>query len=370
MRSTLTRTASLGALTLAGALALTSCAGADSGSDSGSGSADGAELSGEILFYDTSGGDVWEGLNDTLFADFTEQTGVTVVDDYNEASTKFFAGAQNGAVDWSLVFLPSLSDAQQAADEGYLADIDTSIVPVDQLVEGTYSKTGIEVGTFGMVLAWNTDTWPLDGDHPENWEDLYDTAKFPGQRCLFNNPQYGWTLESALLADGVAPEDLYPLDTDRALDKLGTIKDSVTWWSSGAQSIESFENGSCDLGIVWANRAFTASQNGFPISVSWDQAGYANSVWAIPADAPNPEAAQHLLKSVIENTEGQIAFASKVPTPIPASSTGVAVSDFPEDIQPFLPVGDNTKTAITLDADYYKENNAALTDQFNRWVAQ
>lgn len=370
MRSTITRAASLGALTLAGALALTSCAGADSGSDSGSGSADGADLSGEILFYDTSGGDVWEGLNDTLFADFTEQTGVTVVDDYNEASTKFFAGAQNGAVDWSLVFLPSLSDAQQAADEGYLADIDTSIVPVDQLVEGTYSKTGIEVGTFGMVLAWNTDTWPLDGEHPENWEDLYDTAKFPGQRCLFNNPQYGWTLESALLADGVAADDLYPLDTERALDKLGTIKDNVTWWSSGAQSIESFENGSCDLGIVWANRAFTASQNGFPISVSWDQAGYANSVWAIPADAPNPEAAQHLLKSVIENTEGQIAFASKVPTPIPASSTDVAVSDFPEDIQPFLPVGDNTQTAITLDADYYKENNAALTDQFNRWVAQ
>lgn len=366
MNTTLTRGASLGALALAGALALTSCSGGGTGSDTASG----GEISGDILFYDTSGGDVWEGLNDTLFADFTEETGVKVVDDYNEASTKFFAAAQNGAVDWSLVFLPSLSDAQQAADNGYLAEIDTSVVPVDQLVDGTYSKTGIEVGTFGMVLAWNTDTWPLDEEHPQTWEDLYDTEKFPGQRCLFNNPQYGWTLESALLADGVAADDLYPLDTERAFEKLGTIKDSVTWWSSGAQSIESFENGSCDLGIVWANRAFTAAQNDFPISVSWDQAGYANSVWAIPADAPNPEAAQALLKSVIENTQGQIDFASKVPTPIPASSTGISVSDFPEDIQPFLPVGDNVATAITLDADYYKENNADLTDQFNRWVAQ
>jgi len=59
-----------------------------------------------------------------------------------------------------------------------------------------------------------------------------------------------------------------------------------------------------------------------------------------------------------------------VPTPIPAASTGVGVGDFPEDIQPFLPVGENTDTAITLDADYYKENNTELTDQFNRWVAQ
>lgn len=365
MKTNLTRATSIGALVLAGALAFTGCAGSATPEANGD-----SAISGDILFYDTSGGDVWEELNNTLFADFTEETGVKVIDDYNEASTKFFAAAQNNAVDWSLVFLPSLSDAQQAADNGYLAKIDTSIVPVDKLVEGTYSDTGIEVGTFGMVLAWNTDTWPVDGEHPQNWNDFYDTKKFPGQRCLFNNPQYGWTLESALLADGVAADDLYPLDTKRAFKKLDTIKDDVTWWSSGAQSIESFENGSCDLGIVWANRAFTASQNGFPMSVSWDQAGYANSVWAIPADAPNPAAAQELLKSVIENAEGQIAFASKVPTPIPASSTNVGIEDFPEDIRAFLPVGDNVKNAITLDATYYQENNADLTDQFNRWVAK
>lgn len=356
----------IGALALASALTLTACAGGSSDRPNDDGS-----LSGEVLFYDTSGGDVWDGLDKTLFADFTKETEVRVVDDYNEASTKFFAAAQNGAVDWSLVFLPSVSDAQQAADKGYLAKIDTSIVPVDKLADGSYSETGIEVGTFGMVLAWNEKTWPSDGEHPTTWKDLYDTQKFPGKRCFFNNPQYGWTLESALLADGVAPESLYPLDTERAFAKLDTVKNDVTWWSSGAQSIESFENGSCDLGIVWANRAFTAKQeNGFPLGVSWDQAGYANSVWAIPADAPNPMAAQHLLKSVIENTQGQIAFGSRVPTPIPASTNGVKVDDFMAEVQPFLPVGENVATAIPLDSKYYEENNAELTDMFNRWVAQ
>lgn len=358
--------AALGALAMAGALALTACAG-----DTGGGSNEEGKLSGDILFYDTSGGNVWEGLNDTLFADFTKETGVTVSDDYNEASTKFFAAAQNGAVDWSLVFLPSVSDAQKAADEGYLAKIDTSIVPVDQLEDGTYSETGIEVGTFGMVLAWNEKTWPADGAHPSTWTDLYDTTAFPGKRCFFNNPQYGWTLESALLADGVSPDALYPLDTDRALAKLDTIKKDITWWSSGAQSVESFENGSCDLGIVWANRAFNAAHdNGFPLGVSWDQAGYANSVWAIPADAPNKEAAQHLLKSVIENVKGQVAFGNRVPTPIPAATKGVDVSEFSADVQPFLPVGENVKTAISLDAAYYEQNNEKLTDLFNRWIAK
>ena len=37
------------------------------------------------------------GSTQTLFSDFTTETGVKVVDDYNEASTKFFAAAQNGA---------------------------------------------------------------------------------------------------------------------------------------------------------------------------------------------------------------------------------------------------------------------------------
>lgn len=361
--------ARIGALALASALTLTAC-GSGGGSTENPGGANGSP-SGEILFYDTSGGDVWDGLNETLFSDFTAETGVKVVDDYNEASTKFFAAAQNGAVDWSLVFLPSVSDAQQAADKGYLAKIDTSIVPVDKLAEGSYSETGIEVGTFGMVLTWNEKTWPSSGEHPKTWNDLYDTQKFPGKRCFFNNPQYGWTLESALLADGVAPESLYPLDTDRAFAKLDTIKNDVTWWSSGAQSIESFENGSCDLGILWANRAFTAKQeNGFPLGVSWDQAGYANSVWAIPADAPNPKAAQELLKSVIENSKGQIAFGSRVPTPVPASVKGTKIEDFAAEVQPFLPVGNNVANAIALDSAYYEENNAKLTDLFNRWVAK
>ncbi|MRX44631.1 extracellular solute-binding protein [Agromyces kandeliae] len=353
-----------GAATLASAIALTSCA----SSGTGASSEDGA-LSGDILFYDTSGGQVWEELDATLFADFTAATGVTVTDDYNEAATKFFAAAEAGQVPWSLAFLPTVNDAEKAAEEGYLAEIDTSIVPVDQLVEGTYSDYGIEVGTFGMVLTWDDEAYP--GEKPSEMADLWDLDTFPGKRCFFNNPQYGWTLEAALLADGVAPDALYPLDVDRALAKLDEIKDDITWWTSGAQSIESFENGSCDIGILWANRAFVAaSENGFPASITWNEAGYSNSVWAIPADAPNAAAAQELLANVIENTDGQIAFASKVPTPIPASVVGLEPASFPSDVQQFLPIGDNVTDSIRQDIGYYSENIDAVLDQFNRWVGE
>jgi len=355
----------MGAGALVAALTLASCSDSTAAPEASDGS---SEISGDILFYDTSGGTVWEQLDATLFADFTADTGVTVTDDYNEAATKFFGAAEAGAVDWSLLFLPTLNDAEQAADAGYLAEIDESIVPLDKLVEGTYSEYGIEVGTFGMVLAWDDDAYETA---PTSMSDLWDVEAFPGNRCFFNNPQYGWTLEAALLADGVAAEDLYPLDVDRALAKLDEIKDDITWWTSGAQSIESFENGSCDIGILWANRAFSAkTDNDFPMEITWDEGGYANSVWAIPADAPNAEAAQELLAHVINNTDGQIAFASTIPTPIPASVIGIEPSDFPEAVQSFLPVGTNVENAIRQDTDYYAENLDDVLDAFNRWVSE
>lgn len=361
MKSTTRR---LGAALAVTALAVSACGSSKSPETSSTP----GELSGDILFYDTSGGDVWTELSQTLFADFTADTGVTVTDDYNEAATKFFGAAEAGQVPWSLVFFPTVNDARTAAEAGFLADIDTSIVPLDKLTEGTYDQHGIEVGTFGMVLAWDGDAYETA---PSSMSDLWDVQRFPGKRCFFNNPQYGWTLEAALLADGVAPDALYPLDVDRALGKLDEIKSDITWWTSGAQSIESFENGSCDIGILWANRATTAkTENGFPMEITWNQAGYSNSVWAIPADAPNPAAAQELLANVINNTAGQVAFASKIPTPIPASVIGVGPQDFPAEVQPFLPLGDNVKNSIRQDADYYADNLDPVMDAFNRWVGQ
>jgi len=328
-----------------------------------------APISGDILFYDTSGGPVWDQLSATLFKNFTTDTGVTVSDDYNEAATKFFAGAEAGQVPWSLVFMPTVGDAANAAKSGFLEPIDKSIVPVDKLVEGTYDDYGIQVGTFGMVLAWNDSKYT--GTKPSKMADLFDTTTFPGKRCFFNDPQYGWTLEAALLADGVAPADLYPLDVTRALAKLDTIKNDIVWWSGGAESVQDFENGSCDIGILWANRALGAKvDTGFPMAITWDQGGYANSEWSIPAGAPNKAAAQQLLAHVINDTQGQIDFASKVPTPIPAQVKDADPNAYPEAVRSYLPVGANIANAIAQDGPYYEANAKDLLDQFNRWLAQ
>jgi putative spermidine/putrescine transport system substrate-binding protein len=88
--------------------------------------------------------------------------------------------------------------------------------------------------TYGVVLAYNTDVLGA-GNVPAGWADYFDTAKFPGKRGAWDYSE-GGMFEFALLADGVAPDALYPLDLERATAKLNTNKDDIVFWQTGAES--------------------------------------------------------------------------------------------------------------------------------------
>ena len=97
---------------------------------------------------------------------------------------------------------------------------------------------------------YDTEAYP-DGP-PTSWADFFDTAKFPGTRSL-----YKWangSLEAALMADGVAADQLYPLDIDRALKRITAIKADTIYWGSGSEAQSMIVNGEVSMGMVWQNR--------------------------------------------------------------------------------------------------------------------
>ena len=65
------------------------------------------------------------------------------------------------------------------------------------------------------------------------------------KRGLWNYPV--GLFEIALLADGAKPEEVYPIDVERALKSLDKIKDDVIWWSSGAEPIQLLASGEIPL---------------------------------------------------------------------------------------------------------------------------
>ena len=81
---------------------------------------------------------------------------------------------------------------------------------------------------YSTTFGYRTDVF--EGDQPATIADVFDLEKYPGKRSLERRPINN--LEWALLADGVAPADVYPMlstseGVARALAKLDTIKDQT-----------------------------------------------------------------------------------------------------------------------------------------------
>lgn len=325
-------------------------------------------LQGTLVWYDGSGGATTQARTDTYFKDFSTLTGVTTTPDYGGAATKFFSAVDAGAdIPWSLVEFATYGDYIKARDAGLLEPIDTSKVPVNLLEPGTYDEFGYRTLRYGIGLAYNTDTYPDSGEHPTSTADIFDTQRFPGKRCMYKYPQYGATLESALIADGVPANQLYPLDVDRALRKLDTIKNDIVWWSDGDTSQRLLSSGECDLGMIWSGRAFTAaSQDDVPLKFVWNDAVYTDAVYAVPKGAPNPDAGQALMAMVIQDRAAQIDLVNTIG--YPTQITNLTLDAYSEKARPWIAQGGNLSTAVAENSQYYADNITKLVDVFNRWV--
>ncbi|MBB2203240.1 extracellular solute-binding protein [Gluconacetobacter tumulisoli] len=95
----------------------------------------------------------------------------------------------------------------------------------------------------GIVLAWDRGRVPT----APRWSDFWDVVRYPGKRGLRKDPRS--TLEIALMADGVAPGDVYallatPEGVARAFHKLSQLRPYIVWWTTAADSARIIGNGS------------------------------------------------------------------------------------------------------------------------------
>jgi putative spermidine/putrescine transport system substrate-binding protein len=342
-------------------VAISACGGSDDDSTGSTTSTGNSDLSGTITWYETAGGEVEQARATITFPQFEEATGVKARGEYNADSTKFMAGAENGNVSWDVIEFPSVGDFIAAQEAGFLAPIDPEVVPVDELDPSASDKYGIKGERYGINIVWNTNTWPADGEHPESLADIYDTERFPGKRCMYGYPAFGATLESALLADGVSLDELYPLDTKRAYAKLDEIKNDIVWYERDL--VKLMLSGECDIAIGWSGQIRNAvEKDGAPLAIGWDDTLYAEAVFAVPKDAPNPEAGQAALAFMVENKDAQLEFveATGYPTAIEGISYGPELAEW-------MPLGENIANAIPEDAVYYSKHLSALSDEFFEW---
>ena len=254
------------------------------------------------------GGPYTDAHKKASFEPFEKKYGVKVIVVTPPDMGKLKAMVESGNVEWDVVAVDDYF-VVRAGSQGLLEKLDFDVINKDGLPEELVHDYGVPSNLFSTVIAYNTVVFP-EGNHPKNWAEFWDTEKFPGPRAL--NKYAPVTLEAALLADGVEPQDLYPLDVDRAFAKLDELKDDIkVWWTAGAQPPDLLASNEVPLSVAWSGRITAVIQEGAPVGIEFNQGFIASNSWVVPKGAPNKELAMKLIAFMLE-PEQQAAFSANM----------------------------------------------------------
>lgn len=214
------------------------------------------------LVIATWGGAYTDALKAAFGDPFSEATGTEIqfVDAPGGYNAMLEAQAAAGNVTWDLIDIGE-EDAVALIDQGLLQPLpnDLKAELIEAVGEENVTDYGISFASYGSVIACNSAAADACPTTPA---EFWDVENFPGRRTMYGD---GWTdaLIYALLADGVAKEELYPLDVDRAFAKLDEIKPHINvWWTTGDQSQQIFRDEEVVMGLLWDGRASGLREQG------------------------------------------------------------------------------------------------------------
>ncbi|MDZ5603845.1 ABC transporter substrate-binding protein [Pseudomonas sp. RP23018S] len=320
-----------------------------------------AAVAAESVNFVSWGGTTQDAQKEAWAIPFTKQTEIKVVQDGPTDYGKLKAMVESGNVQWDVVDVEA-DFALRAASEGLLEPLDFKTIQRDKIDPRFVSDHGVGSFFFSFVLGYNEGK--LGASKPTEWSALFDTKTYPGKRALYKWPSPG-VLELALLADGVAPDKLYPLDLDRAFKKLDTIKKDIVWWGGGAQSQQLLASGEASLGQFWNGRVYALQQDGAPVGVSWKQNLVMADFLVVPKGAKNKDAAMKFLANA-SSAQGQADFANKTAY-APVNVDSVAKLD--SKLAPNLPTA-HVEDQVTLDFAYWAKNGQAIAARWNEWLVK
>lgn len=314
------------------------------------------------------GGAYQDAQKEVYFKPFIAATGVPMIDESWDGGIGVLrAQVEGGAATWDVVQVES-EELALGCEEGLFETLDwQKLGGKDKYMEAAVDDCGIGAIVYNFVIGYDKDVLK---DGPTSWADFFDTKKYPGKRALRNGPKT--TLEAALMADGVAPKDVYTVlatdeGVDRAFAKLDTIRDDLIFWKSGAQPPQLLASKEVVMTSVYNGRIDAANKEGHKFGIVWDGSLYTVDSWVMLKDTPNAEAAYKFLEFV-STAETQ----AKLPMHIAYGVTNLKAKDsIPAERLKDLPTApENMANAVHISDAFWLENIDRLTQRFNKWAAK
>lgn len=322
------------------------------------------------------GGTAQDALREAILKPFEKATGIKVVEATFPSISRLRPMIETGSPEWDVVDLQP-HDFVELSNEGKLQQLDYNAM--DRSVFADFPKGAVQpsgVGTvlYAKVIAFNTKKYTRENG-PRSWADVWDVNKFPGPRIIDAGNYVIPPIEYVLLADGVAPGNLYPLDFKRAYAAFSRIKPNVVKWAtSAALETEALVSGEGVIGPAQQGRIEQAKQQGAPVDYVWNQALIEHSYWGILKGAKNIENAQKFIEFA-SRADSQAAYAKLF---VVGPLNRKAFDLIPVDRAKVLPTyPENVAKAIWRDAAWWAKKDASgKTNQdinsalWNAWTLQ
>jgi len=269
-----------------------------------------------------------------------------------------------------------LPKAVQACREGLLEKFDASTLPAgsdgaraaNDFVPGAMGDCWVASVAYSQVIFFAHNSFR--GPDPATLGDFFDLAKYPGPRAL--RPGAKFNLEMALLADGVAPNDIYKtLATDagvaRALKKLDTIKPVLIWWHKPGEPARLIQAGKAVFSTALNGDVFDA--RGALPGIIWDRQLYEFDVFGVPKGDPNKQRAFDFIRwatgsKPLAGVADWVALgpARRSAWPLVAKNPELGIA-----MAQFLPTSHFTN-AFAVDDGWWLTHGPALEARFQAWM--
>lgn len=304
------------------------------------------------------GGDAVTAMTKAWAEPFNKTSNVkAIIDGSGPTSAKMKAMVESGKVTWDVVDR-NLIAALELGRQNLLEKVDYTIVDKAKLRPEHSGEWGVGNYIYSNVLAYQKAVF--GGRIPKTWKDFYNLKDFPGKRTM--RKHIDGQLETALLADGVAPDKLYPLDVKRALDKIKSIKKDVFFWSTGAESQQLLRDGEVTMGSVWNTRAMVARResNG-EVDFTFNEGNLWVGAWLVPKGNPAGKDAFRFIAST-QDPVGQVElFKALGNGPVNPAAAALVPADM-KALDPGSP--ENYSMQIPADAEWYAVNSATVLNQY------
>ena len=315
------------------------------------------------------GGSSQRAHRDAYWTSFVAETGIQVREDVWHGGVGVLrAKVQTGATDWDVVQVEA-EELLLGCEEGMFEPIDWEVLGGrDAYVDVSVHDCGVGAMVWSQLFGYDAQRMP---NGPRNWADFWDVKRFPGRRGLRKTPKY--TLEFALMADGVEPADVYamlrtPEGVDRAFRKLDEIKPHTVWWSSISQVPDLLASGEVAMSMTSPGRLLVANRDeGRNFAVVWDGNIYSVDYWAILKSSRHKAQAMQFIK-YMKDAGNEQRLAHFIPTGLSNRAAIAALEPALKRDTPSNP--DNLAHALELDAQFWVEHSEALTRRFNAWAAR